>query len=85
MSKGNSLVSFTINCCLSLPHDVFSQLRKNIWSINMCLLVSLLMKSKAKKMKKIISFCPHNLLSIFPNLEPLRISYHHHLNIMPVC
>lgn len=71
MSKGNSLVSFTINRCLSLPHDVLSQLRKNIWSINMCLLVSLLTKSKAKK-KKNHKFLSTQFVIHLPQSEAIK-------------
>ena len=77
----------------SPPNDLCSlnaKKRHTKWRITMCLLVSPLRKSKAKKNffknKKISQeFHPHNVLFIFPNREPLRISYLHHLCVMPVC
>lgn len=41
--------------------------------------------SSKAKIKKKGEVCPHNVLFICPNQEPLRISYHHHLDVMPVC
>lgn len=42
-------------------------------------------KQRKTILKRSQEFCPHNVLFIFPNQEPLRISYLHHLCVMPVC